>query len=461
MLFKLTCLKPEAPNSTKIFYYDNSTGLLHDHEGCPVGEPELDITAQASVFQANASYNPIRKTNSPSVLKIQLGLTCNYSCSYCLQKYVPRADSTAASHVDGFIKSLQENLEGEPKVIQLWGGEPLVYIKTLIPLVSRLRSLYPSAKISMITNGTLLDTNVINWIIESNISISISHDGPGQNYRGPDPFEDPIRFEVIKELYWRKKNAGDPITIGAMIHVNNPDRAAISEWMQDKFQDPDIRIGEGGIIETYDSNVKATYAATTEEHYKLRDISFRNIRYGADKNFGISTLRLEEWMQTMHHGRYLDSIGMRCGMDRDDTLTLDLYGNVITCQNTSISSCAPNGESHHSGNINDLASVKVTTSRHFLKRDDCKNCPVVQACKGGCMFLEGELFDVSCENLYTDHISFFASAVESLTGYAPVYIEDTKGTLQEHRKDIFGLGKPAQNDAEAIPSRSRSKESII
>ena len=62
------------------------------------------------------------------------------------------------------------------------------------------------------------------------------------------------------------------------------------------------------------------------------------------------------------------------------------------------------------------------------------------------MYLTGDLFDASCENAYTDHIPYFAVAVETLTGYVPIYIEDEAGDLPEERKDIFGYGKPVMHE---------------
>ena len=130
-------------------------------------------------------------------------------------------------------------------------------------------------------------------------------------------------------------------------------------------------------------------------------------------------------------------------MDEADTLTVDLMGNVLTCQNTSAASRAPNGEPHGAGTIENLYAIEINTSVHFMNRDHCSGCPVVQSCRGGCMFLTGDLFDASCDNTFTDHVAYFAAAVEALTGYVPIYIEDEADNLPEERKDIFGYGKPA------------------
>ena len=224
-----------------------------------------------------------------------------------------------------------------------------------------------------------------------------------------------------------------------MIHAKNADRAAIAAWLKDAFSDPDILIGEGSFIEVYDDDAAANSPQSDSEHAHIRRLAFDNIRRKADGNFVIARRRMSEWLATMSEGRVLDSLGMKCGMDKQDTLTVDLAGNIVTCQNASSVSFAPNGAPHLSGHLDDIAGAVIRTSTHFSNRAGCQDCPVVQVCKGGCMYLDGDLFVRSCENAYTDHVPYFAAAVEKLTGYELLYIEDEGGRLPESRRDVFGL----------------------
>lgn len=52
------------------------------------------------------------------------------------------------------------------------------------------------------------------------------------------------------------------------------------------------------------------------------------------------------------------------------------------------------------------------------------------------MFLEGPLWDASCDNAYSDALPIFAAGIEFLTGLIPVHID---GELRGDRKDIFGF----------------------
>lgn len=44
------------------------------------------------------------------------------------------------------------------------------------------------------------------------------------------------------------------------------------------------------------------------------------------------------------------------------------------------------------------------------------SCPVVQLCKGSCMFLEGEFFKQSCANEFAFNMGILMAAVWHLTG---------------------------------------------
>ena len=130
------------------------------------------------------------------------------------------------------------------------------------------------------------------------------------------------------------------------------------------------------------------------------------------------------------------AVGQKCGMDRSDNIAVDLKGNVLTCQNESPVEVSFNGESHLIGSVDDFDNIKLKSSTHWSFRDNCAKCPVLQLCKGSCMFLHGPLWELGCDNSYSDNIPYFMSAIELLTGYIPYYIE---GALPDSRKDIVGL----------------------
>lgn len=392
----------------------------------------VSLPSNKQVF-ATSKDTPARK-DSPRILKISLGLSCNYECEYCSQRFVPRAAETNPAEVQSFIDGLDEWVTLPPERIEFWGGEPLVYIKTLRPLAQLLRSKYPSAHFSVITNGSLLNAEVNEWLDDMGFSVGISHDGPGQHVRGPDPLDDPEKRAAIMDLYQRLAPKGR-VSFNAMLNRSNISRAAIQRFFTDLTGDPEVMIAEGGFVDAYDPGGLALSLPASEAH-EFRRSSFQEIRQGKADRVSGARDRVASFINSLRLQRTATSVSQKCGMDSTEAIAVDLRGNVLTCQNVSTQSTAPNGESHRIGHVSTLASVKLRTATHWSKRDECPMCPVLHICKGACMFLEGPLWEASCNNAYSDALPIFASGIEFLTGLVPVFID---GDLPEDRKDVFGL----------------------
>ena len=123
-------------------------------------------------------------------------------------------------------------------------------------------------------------------------------------------------------------------------------------------------------------------------------------------------------------------------MDKEDTMSIDLRGNVITCQNVSAVETSMNGESHFGGTIMDMDNVSIKTATHWQNRAGCASCPTLHICKGSCMFLAGDFWEVSCNNAYSDTVPYLALAIEKITGCIPVLIKGEG--LPKERQDIWG-----------------------
>jgi uncharacterized protein len=92
-------------------------------------------------------------------------------------------------------------------------------------------------------------------------------------------------------------------------------------------------------------------------------------------------------------------------MDRDDSIAVDMKGNVITCQNMSAST-------HHKvGHVDQFEDIQVNTAHHFSTRSECPRCPVVQLCKGACLFLEDEYWTAACDNAFVHNLALLAAAL--------------------------------------------------
>jgi uncharacterized protein len=422
----------DARGVERSFLYNNMSSQLTD---ASTGRSLVSKTGDHPYVPAKP---PGGKDALIRTLKIQLGLSCNYSCEYCSQRFVPHADATGPYSVDHFMSRLTWSVTlADDAEVEIWGGEPLVYWKTLVPLVEALRMRYPALTLKMITNGSLLDANKVSWLVTNGFHIGLSHDGPGQKVRGPDPLDDPQTREAILSLYRRLAPLGR-MSFNTMLHKDNRSRAAAQEFFIKLTGDENVPIGEGMLIDAYDEGGKGMSMLDLHAHIAYRQQSFDELRTGRALNFTSVAEKIHDFARSIETSRPGLSVGQKCGSDRSDVVTTTLNGDVLTCQNVSAVSVAPNGKPHRAGSIESIDAVKLESSRHWSTRSNCSSCPVVQLCKGSCMFLEDDLWDVTCESAYSDNVVFLATALFELTGCTLKTIEPMTGHLPEHRRNVFG-----------------------
>ncbi|MFM7655755.1 MAG: radical SAM protein [Paracoccaceae bacterium] len=371
-------------------------------EGLPL-PVEPGIFAQAARV---AKDKPLGKSRAPRILKIQLGLSCNYACSYCSQAF-QIADATVSklADVEHFLTELDGWISDAPEKIELWGGEPFLYWAKIKRLIPALAERFPAVAFSIITNGSLLDREKLDFIAEYDIAITISHDGPGQHLRGPDPLEDPDKRRWIEDLLAERPGRTG---FNAVLTRENHDLKALKAWFAEKVG-PDTFVGLEGVVNVYDA---ATAIATGRfEPTELNSLTWSTFEaLVEDPNaFGLGE-RINEFYASIQRRRPIEALGQKCGMDSADAIAVDLRGNVMTCQNTGAKGV------HKIGHVADFDRIALDTATHFAFREECMSCPVVQLCKGSCMFLEGEFFKQSCANEFAFNFGVIMAAVWHLTG---------------------------------------------
>lgn len=441
MLFEIHAEK--SGDDKAIFYYDNMTNVLSSENGNIYEWPQRPDYSDQKEYKSFDKENPLIKSELITHLKIQLGLSCNYSCDYCSQKFVERAPETSKKDIDVFLEKLDvlRFEESRGLHIEFWGGEPLVYWKTLKPLAEAIKDRFSSWKnpphFSIITNGSILSEQIIDWLMMMNFTVSISHDGPGQAVRGPDPFDDPETKERILGFYRMMTRLKKGFSFNAMMNSKNRSRKAVYEWFVNLTGDPGVQLGEGSIVDAYDEDGITNSLQSLEEHFDYRRTAFADI-FSTQGQIGFTGQlnKIDDLVAKILSHYPAKYLGQKCGMDDEHTLAVDLRGNVLTCQNVSSLEISKNHEPHLGGTLDDYENVKITTSTHWSKRKECSSCPVLHICKGACMFLDEKFWEISCANAYSDNVALFALAIQAITGYIPTMIKHDELPLE--RQDIFG-----------------------
>lgn len=152
---------------------------------------------------------------------------CNYRCTYCFEPEDQRRGLDIPFNINAIKKSVDEIWEGPygGSDLCLHGGEP-----TLIPrhqfeeLVKYLHS--KKGVVSIVTNGSTIDDDMIALFKQYNVYPGVSCDGPPHLnlLRGPDP-QDPaataVYGETLMKTLQKLRHAGLNVAIMCILHTEN------------------------------------------------------------------------------------------------------------------------------------------------------------------------------------------------------------------------------------------------
>ncbi len=114
------------------------------------------------------------KYNNTQVLYFILGTRCNFKCKYC---YIEHSNLSLSWNTIKNALNLIKDIKG-PKHIRFYGGEPLLYFDTIKRIVATSKEEGLNISYALPTNGSLLSSEICEFLRENNISVMISLDGP-------------------------------------------------------------------------------------------------------------------------------------------------------------------------------------------------------------------------------------------------------------------------------------------
>lgn len=117
---------------------------------------------------------------------LQVTQNCNLRCSYCAYSgsYYNRTHTNKRMRVETALRAVDFFLERssgvEEVTIGFYGGEPVLEFDLIKQVIDHVEKHYPSRKVryNFTTNLTLFTDEVIDYVLEKNIQIMISIDGP-------------------------------------------------------------------------------------------------------------------------------------------------------------------------------------------------------------------------------------------------------------------------------------------
>lgn len=435
MWFKVT--SKNINNVEQVHYFNNVNHIVKDSLGQTINfkdDPRFHL------FTSKKFTKPLKriyKKSDVEHLRIQLGLNCNFSCKYCNQSackdsYLKdkQISLPPESTIKNFIKLLNKNNIQALKLINLWGGEPFVYWKYIKILIPELLKLYPTVRICILSNGSLLNQEIINFLIKYRINLTISHDAQGFNaYRDDnDPLENPKIVKLLQQFIdaseeskqlWdsfseeeknldviKEKHKPFNFSINTVITPANLEIHKIPAYFYLKLG-REVQFHFESIVKA-SKEVKQILGPFTEEQKRLvtneifskacinstnyKDNPFYSLRDRVSTIIDVFVNKIPS--------EYREII---CDVASDRTLATDLQGNILACHGAD----AKNWTIGHLNTVNETINYKV---KGWSERPHCPNCPFTAFCGGGCVIATDEDSQEMCEYLKIYHGALFAAA---------------------------------------------------
>ncbi len=420
MWFKLNGTKDGSPY---VLYYENISNDLRYENGEKVKFNQEPIKPENNKpIDFTPEESSCVKSLSVGHLEIVLGLKCNFKCEYCSQWTIrdkgndisPAKARKLAEHLKRVRLKVRDS-------IQLWGGEPLVYKKSLFVLIPLLRELYPDVSISMPSNGSLLTDGLIDLFNRYKISYYVSTDGAETTQRGEAVEDDP----KLNALFRRAaRTMGRRFGFSTTPHQSTANSEKIISFLRGKVPEAKL-IGTHNVIRCH----KYGAGGIPESVFKMTDGQLKEYE---DSVFNVLTNRelalldlplcrhANLFMFTVSSGCSNLAVAGECQMPTDGALVIDWEGNVYSCHSHT-------ALEEKIGNIDEIEKVRNIGFTHWRHRRDCPSCPFLASCRGGCPRMGEREYLVSCPNLRALHKGIFRAFFKSAFGMEISGIERVAG----------------------------------
>lgn len=385
----------------KKFYYDSHTNSLYNDGGELLSLPPPKPLEWYE--EESKNHGVLTKVNNPMTVRILLGQACNYSCNYCMQKDIGNPNERPESfYIDDFIEAFNNNLDtSRLERIELWGGEPLLYWKDIIRLMTMLDS--PDREFFISTNGSPFVQKHVDFFktLKGRVLINLSHDAwEHERLRGEDILKNPKKVDIIKQLIALGPNV--QLGVGCVVSATNYDLFEINRYFKE-FAD---REGLDRLKVTYilaknyderNAENSADHVIRGEDLQIFGGILKRFITASLSDPLGKNILRnnivsSDEGIIT--YAKFLKNqipitTKSACGADSNDMLSVDIQGNVRVCPHTN--------EKYISGSLNKFKEIKIVNLDMERKTNHCFKCPVKRICRSSCPIkFPNEVFYTNC-----------------------------------------------------------------
>lgn len=367
-----------------------------------VNNEEEELLIELGIYSKDNSmldeiYNDLsteikKQSKKLSIMYLNISTFCNLACKYCFVENNPITNNcfqkmdfaTAKIAVDKFINEIKKSKTDDPQII-IYGGEPLTNFELLQKIIQYIRKRKKDLAVTIITNGTLLRKKEILFLKQNKVGIGISLDGPKNINDKNRIFRSGIgsvydsAVEGIKLLNEYDCNYCVSATVTNDVLDNQEE---VFEWIRDLK------------IKNIFWNLYHYSTCVSEgewgKYYKRMTDFILNMYLKLDA-INVDEERVKEQLKLFLDKKFKFH---NCGAVGLNQITVQPDGNVCICQGDSRSSDAIVGNviTDEIGTILNNRKNKKWLEMYTIDKCECKNCPAISVCGGGCPLQSEALF---------------------------------------------------------------------
>jgi len=175
----------EKTKNVIIAFFDQQIRIKDIIEQFHVREDELNnLNEMITNLLGNKKNKGVRVEKSINIdveFKINISHICNMACLYCYADYKDEQKIMSIATAENIAIYIEENYKNNNIKIGFFGGEPLMNFEVIKYLCKRLENGKPISMnnyyYGLVTNGTILDDDIIDLFHQYNFQIRISIDG--------------------------------------------------------------------------------------------------------------------------------------------------------------------------------------------------------------------------------------------------------------------------------------------
>lgn len=309
-----------------------------------------------------------------STVNIMMGDTCNFNCRYCLQKENICAQNrkTVDDSVIDYVKHL---INIRPKTsnkikVYFWGGEPLLYPDIIKYVVDKLED---SVYYTIVTNGSQLNQEWVEFLNKYNFSLVLSHDGPQTiKTRGFNVLDDPNFIQLFNQINDR--------AVDVCVSAYNQDYYSVWNYLEKKLGS-NITIFHDPLVVTWNMP-KDLYAFDFDAYRKTMQTIVERAYEGVlnqtfTREYFLLSKPLNKILKILNSKKNKNHL--YCPTMRS-AISIDLDGNINFCHN----------KTQKLGNVTDSFDILLDNFDKAYKQQkekisSCKQCEYAPICGYGCL----------------------------------------------------------------------------